>query len=239
MQGARDFAGDDDLVFAQAALQGELGGFERGQYHALVDDFIGAVAQEAVGILLHLAHDQLLIEGAAVDADAHGLAVIAGDIADGGELFVAALAGSYIAGIDAVFIEGGGGARIFCKQNVPVVVEIADERRVASGVEHALLDLGDGGSRFGNVYGDAHHLRTCGGELEALLGGGRDVGGVGVGHRLDDDGRASADLDAANFYGVGGEAMGFQHGLGSNWVLGVFSERGGPPCVFCNDIIPW
>ena len=45
MQGARDFAGDDDLIFAQAALQGELGGFDGGENHALVDDLLGGEAE--------------------------------------------------------------------------------------------------------------------------------------------------------------------------------------------------
>ena len=44
-----------------------------------------------VGVLLHLAHHEFLIQRAAVDADAHGLAVVARHFADGGELFVAAL----------------------------------------------------------------------------------------------------------------------------------------------------
>ncbi len=86
--------------------QGEFGGFDGGKHHALVDDLFGGEAEDAVGVLLHLAHDQLLIERAAVDADAHGLAVVAGDAADGGELLVAALAGADVAGIDAVLVEG-------------------------------------------------------------------------------------------------------------------------------------
>ena len=46
----------------------------------------------AVGVLLHLREDELLVERAAVDADAHGLAVVARDAADRRELLVAALA---------------------------------------------------------------------------------------------------------------------------------------------------
>ncbi len=104
----------------------------------------------AVGIFLHLAHDQLLIERAAIDADAHGLGVIAGDGADGGELLVAALAGADVAGIDAVFVESASAIGILGQQDVAVVVKIADERSFAAGVEHALLDFGDSGGGFGN-----------------------------------------------------------------------------------------
>ena len=150
MQRPGDLAGDDDLIFAQAALQGELGGFHGGEDHALVDDLFGGEAEIAVGILLHLAHDQFLIERAAIDADAHGLAVIAGDSADRGELFVAALAGADVAGIDAVLVESASAVGIFGQQDVAVVVEIADERSFAAGVEHALLDFGDSGGGFGN-----------------------------------------------------------------------------------------
>src|SRR5256884_2877975 len=45
------------------------------------------------------------VERAAVYPDAHGFAVVARDLADGGELFVAALPGADIARIDAVFVE--------------------------------------------------------------------------------------------------------------------------------------
>ena len=41
--------------------------------------------------------DELLVERAAVDADAHRLAVVARDLADGGELLVAPAAGADVA----------------------------------------------------------------------------------------------------------------------------------------------
>jgi len=49
-----------------------------------------------------------LIERAAIHADADGLSVIDRDFADGGKLFVAALACTNVAGIDAVFVERFG-----------------------------------------------------------------------------------------------------------------------------------
>jgi hypothetical protein len=57
---------------------------------------------------LHFVHDELLIQGAAIDADADWFAVVAGNFANGGKLFVAALAGADVAGIDAVLVEGFG-----------------------------------------------------------------------------------------------------------------------------------
>ena len=145
--------------------------------------------------------DQLLIQRAAVDADAHRLAVVAGDLADRRELFVAALAGADVARVDAVFVERGGAARMSREQQVAVVVEVADQRGSAAGVEHPLLDFGDGGGRFRQVHRDAHHLRSRFGQLDALLRGRRRIGGVRHRHRLDDDGRAAADLDGAGAAG--------------------------------------
>ena len=89
------------------------------------------------------------------------------------------------------------------QQQVAVVVEVADERRRAAGVEHPLLDLGHGRRRFGQVHRDAHHLRSGLGQLDALLRRGRRVGRVGHRHRLHDDRRAAADLDVADAHADG------------------------------------
>ncbi len=171
----------------------------RGKHHALVDDLFGGLAEVAVGVLLHLAHDQFLIERTAIHADADRLAVVARNFADRGELLVAALAVAHVSGIDAVLIERAGAIGIFGQQNVAVVVKIADDGRVAARVQQPLLDFGHGGRRFRHVHGDADEFRSGLGEFEALLRGGGDVGGVGVGHRLDDHRRAAADLDLADF----------------------------------------
>ena len=74
----------------------------------------------AVGVLLHLAHDQFLIERAAVDADAHRLAVIDGHFADGGKLLVAPGARAHVAGIDAVFIQGRAQSGYFVSRTCPL-----------------------------------------------------------------------------------------------------------------------
>src|SRR6202030_1565009 len=192
----------DDLVFAQAALQGEVGRFDRGKDHALVDDLFGAAAQLAVSVLLHLAHDQFLIQRAAIDANAHGLAVIARDAADRGELLVPPLAGAYVTGIDAVFVQSAGAIGVFGQQDVAVIVKIADQRSIAPGIEHALFDLRHGGSRFGDVHGNAYQFGARARELEALLNGRGNIGGVGIGHRLNDDRRAAAHGHAPNFHGI-------------------------------------
>ena len=92
-----------------------------------------------------------------------------------------------------------------------VVVEVADERRGAAGVEHPLLDFGHRRRRLRQVDGDAHHLRSGLSQLDALLRRRRRVGGVGHRHRLDDDGRAAADLDAADADADGSVKLGCWH----------------------------
>ena len=191
----RDLARDDDLVLAQAGLERQLGRVHRGNDHALVEDFFGRPAEAAVGVLLHLGEDELLVERAAVDADADRLAVVDGHLADGGELLVPPPAGADVAGIDPVLVERGCAGRVAGEQQVAVVVEVADERRGAAGVEHALLDLGDGRRRLGEVDGDAHQLGARLGQLDALPCRGGRIRRVGHGHRLDDDRRAAADQD--------------------------------------------
>ena len=73
---ARDLARDDDLVLSQSALERKVRRLQRREHHALVDDVLRRLAVVAIGVLLHLRHHQLLVEGAAVDADAHRLAVV-------------------------------------------------------------------------------------------------------------------------------------------------------------------
>ena len=51
----------------------------------------------AVGVLLHPRDDELLVERAAVDADADRLAVVDGDLADRRELLVAPAARADVA----------------------------------------------------------------------------------------------------------------------------------------------
>ncbi len=156
----------------------------------------------AVGILLHLAHDEFLIERAAIDADAHGLAIVTSYAANRGELLIAAFAGANIAWIDAVFVQSTGTFGVFREQDVTVVVKIADQRRFAPGLEHALLDFGHGRGGFRHVHGDADHFRTGAGEFEALANGGVHIRRVRIGHRLNDDGCASADSHAAHLHSM-------------------------------------
>ena len=197
---SRGLARDDDLVLPQSALEGERRRFDRREHHALVEDLFRGETEIAVGVLLHPHHDQLLIERAAVDADAHRLAVVDRDFADRRELLVAPFPGADVARIDAVLVERGRALGIPGQEQVAVVVEVADERRLASGVEHPPLDLGHRGGGLGEIDRDPHHVGSGFGKLDALLSRGSRVGGIGHRHRLHDDRRAAANLDATDFH---------------------------------------
>ena len=145
-----------------------------------------------------LATHELLIQRAAVHADADRPVVIDRHLADRRELLVAAAAGADVARIDPVLVERRGAVREAGQQEMAVVVEVADERRRAARVEHALLDFGDRGCGLGQVDGDAHHLRPRLRQLDALCGRRLRIRRIRHRHRLDDDRRTAADLDVAD-----------------------------------------
>src|SRR5262250_2325802 len=103
-----------------------------------------------------------------------------------------------VARIDAVLGEGFGAGGVLREEDVAVVVKIPDH-----GHLHLLDDLRHGARGLVVVHGDAHELAARGVERIDLGDGGRYVGGVGVGHGLNDDGPLAADLDAAHVNGHG------------------------------------
>src|SRR5215831_10904176 len=101
-------------------------------------------------------HYEFLIERTAIHSDADGFSIINRDFANRRKLLIAALAGAHIAGIDAIFVELPGAFGIFGQKDVAVVMEVADDRRAAADIEHALLDFGDGGGSFRHIYSPAN-----------------------------------------------------------------------------------
>src|SRR5580704_8189925 len=195
----RNLARNNDLIFAQSRFERQFRGLQRGKNHALVDYFFGSFTQVAVGVFLHLAHHELLIQRTAIHADAHGLVVIARHFADGGKLLVTALAVADVAWIYAVFVERGGAIGIFLQQYVAVVMKITDQGYLAARVEQALFDFGDRGSGFRDIHRDAYKFRASLRQFKTLLRGRGDINGVRIGHGLHDHRRASADLNLADF----------------------------------------
>ena len=128
-----------------------------------------------------------------------GLPLLRGDLDDLGELPVALVLEADIAGIDAVFGESFGASRILGEQRVAVIVEVADQRRVHAQDVEPLADVRHGRRGLGAVDGDAHEL-GAGARQRRDLGGRRlDIGRVGIGHRLDDDGRIAAERDGSRY----------------------------------------
>ncbi len=142
--------------------------------------------------------EQLLVERAPIGADAHRLAVLDRGLDDRGELAVLLLLEADIAGIDAVFVERFRAGGIIGEQLVADVMEIADDRHIDPAREQPLLDVRHGGRRLVAVDRDAHDLGARARERRHLRDGRLHIGGVGVGHRLDDDRRAAAHHDAAD-----------------------------------------
>ncbi len=83
-----------------------------------------------------------------------------------------------------------------------VVVEVADERRDDAALGEAVADVRHGLRGLVAVDGDANQLGAGAGQRRDLGDGAVDVGGVGVGHRLHDDGCAAADLYARDAHGL-------------------------------------
>ena len=126
--------------------------------------------------------------------------MINGHAADRAELLVAPLPRSDVAGIDPVLVERPRAVGKPRQQQVTVVMEIADQRCGAAGVEHALLDFRDRRRRFRPVDRHPHHLGSRFGQIDTLLRGRSGVGRIGQRHRLHDDRRAAANLDVADSY---------------------------------------
>jgi hypothetical protein len=196
----RNLGRDDDAVAPQADLFGPLAAEQR----RLDDRFaLHGGSRNRVGrggVLVHQPGQQLFVERAPVDADAYRLAMAESNLDERGELRVALGLEADIARIDPVFGKGFGAGGMVSEELVPDVVEIADQRHSDAALGEPVADVGHRGGALVAVDGDAHQLGAGAPELGHLLDGGLDVGGVGVGHRLHDNGRAAADGHAANVH---------------------------------------
>jgi len=103
-----------------------------------------------------------------------------------------------VAGVDAVLGKSFGGVRVFREQEVAVVVEVADDGRGPALGVNPFDDIGNGFGGLVVVDRDSDELGAGAGEGGDLLHGGLDIGGVGVGHRLNDDRSIRADADVAD-----------------------------------------
>ena len=197
----RDLAGEHDLVRAEAERAGAFGAADRRRHQRVPGHRGGVLGRFAARVLVHHLGQQLLVEAAPVDPDADRAAVFQRDLDHGRELGVALGAEADIAGIDAVLGERLGAGRVLGQQLVADIVEVADQRHAdALGIQR-VADARHRGCGLFAVDGDADDLRPGAGERRRLRRRPLHVGGVGVGHRLDDDRAIAADRHVAHIYG--------------------------------------
>jgi hypothetical protein len=193
---AAHLARQHDAIAWQPEAFGALRTLQRGGDQRFAHDGRGIQRPGARGVLVHQPREQLLIETAPVHPDAHRLAIPAGQLDQDGELLVALRAAADVAGVDAVLVQRLRAGGELAEQLVAVEVEVAHQRHRHPHADQVVADRGNLRGCFRRVDGDAHDLRPGAGQLGHLCSGGRGVRGVGVGHRLHDDGRAAADEDA-------------------------------------------
>src|ERR1700740_2770658 len=81
-------------------------------------------------------------------------------------------------------------------------MEVANDGYVAACFEQTLLNFRNGGGGFRDIDCPAHDFRAGFCEFQSLFQCCGDIGGVRVGHGLDDDGSAAADADVSDIYSV-------------------------------------
>ncbi len=198
-----DLGGEDYLIAAQTVALGGRGVVERGDDHGFHHDVAGIQRLCRAGVVIHHAGEQGLVERTPVDADADGLPVVDGTLDHGAEIVIVFATDRHVAGVDAVLGEGAGAGGVFAQKDVTVVMEVTDDRRVPAFFLEAFDDVGNGFGGVVVVDGDADEFGAGAGEGGYLLNRGFDVGGVGVGHRLHDDGSLGTYTDSAYVYGDG------------------------------------
>ena len=145
-----------------------------------------------------------------------GLPLSIGDLDDRREVLVVAL-GAHVPGIDPVLGQRGGRLGVVGQQLVPVVVEVADDRHVDAEAADLADHLGDRGRRLVGVDRHPHQLRAGVRQARDLDRGRVGIGGVGVGHRLDDDRVGRSDEHAADIDADGRRDASAAGASGSSW----------------------
>ena len=207
-----NLAADDDLVVAEAVTLGSGGGVECRAAHGFEHHVARGCGVGTPRVFVHEASQQRLVERAPVDADAHRLVVLDRALNHGAEIVVVFAADGDIAGIDAVLGKRLGAGGVFLEQQVAVVVEVTDDRRVDAALREAFDNVRDGLGGLVVVDGDADEFGAGFNELGDLLDGRGGIGRVGVGHGLHDDGSLGADFYASDANGNRLPALNFRHG---------------------------
>ncbi len=201
----------NDLVGAQAELLGQLCRIQRAHHHRFHGHFARIFRIVEPRILVHHAGQQRLIERSPVHADAHRLLILHRDFDHGAEIRVARLADAGVAGIDAVLGQIARALGILRQQNVPVVVEVADDGHADALLVELLDNMRNGRGRLVVVHGHAHQFRPGTSQLRHLLHGRRDVCRIGIGHGLHHNWCIRPHAHTANQGGHGLSALNVSH----------------------------
>ena len=164
-----------------------------------------------LGVLVHHAGQQRLVERSPVHADPDRLLILHRDFNHGAEVVVVLASYADVAGIDAVLGQAFGAAGILGEQEMSVVVEVADDGDADALLVETLDDVGDGFGGVVIVDGDSHHFAARFRQGGYLLDRAGDVGGVGIGHRLHHNWCSAADSHSADRGGDGLSASHFSH----------------------------
>ena len=100
-------------------------------------------------------------------------------------------------GLILYFASDRGRLRVFLEEEMPVVVEVADDGRRPALFGDTLDDIRHGFGGGVIVDSNADHLRPGAGKRGYLLDRALDIGGVGIGHRLHNDRCIRTDANAA------------------------------------------
>ena len=123
---------------------------------------------------------------------------------------------THVAGIDAVFGKDFCTRWEFGQKFVTVVVEVTHQWHCAACCIKPFTNVFNGRCCLVCVDRNADEFRSCFSQLNDLFSGCRTVGGIGIGHRLYDNGRIPSDPDTPYTNLPGGSAhnaAGFKHGL--------------------------
>ncbi len=196
---------------AEAVALGCGGGFERAGDHGLNHHVARRQRLSELAVLVHHAREERLIERTPVDADADRLLILDGALDHDAEVRIVFASDGNIAGIDAVLGESARSGGIFLEQDVAVVVKVSNDRHAQAALFKALDDVRNGCRGVFIVDRDANQLGAGESERGDLVDCALNVGRIGVGHRLDDDGNFPADSDVADADGWSFSAGDFCH----------------------------
>ena len=194
----RNLRGQDHPVFRHAEFLGPRRRQQRRLHHGLAGHRADILRCFEQRVFVHQLGQQFLIQRTPIGADPNWFVVLVGDLDNVGELRIALVLEADIAGIDAVLVERLGASRIVGQQLVADIMEIADQGRGDAALAQFVPDMRHGGGSLVAIDRDSHQFGAGARQRCDLRHGARDIGSVGIGHRLHHDGRAAADGDIAD-----------------------------------------